>query len=156
MSYIDQCDRVEGCIFCVLPAENKDKDNLILYRGKHSFVIMNRFPYNNGHMMVAPFQHTADMYALSDEEMLEVNHLLRYCIRVLSATMQPDGFNLGVNLGRTAGAGVVDHIHWHIVPRWNGDSNFMPVIANTKVIPESLSSTYDKLKAKMQELGDPE
>jgi len=154
MEYIQNADRIEGCIFCVLPAEHKDRDNLILCRGNHSFLMMNGFPYNNGHLMVAPFNHTADMYALKDDVLMEINHFLRYSMRLLSATMQPDGFNLGVNIGRTAGAGVLDHIHWHIVPRWNGDCNFMPVLANTKVLPESLHSTYDKLKAKIEELGE--
>lgn len=154
MEYIENAVRVEGCIFCVLPAENKDRENLILFRGKHSFMMMNSFPYNNGHLMVAPYKHTADMYELEDETLLEINHLVRYSIRLLSAIMQPDGFNLGVNIGRTAGAGVLDHIHWHIVPRWNGDCNFMPVLANTKVLPESLHSTYDKLKKKIEELGE--
>lgn len=154
MEYIANAERVEGCIFCVLPPEDRDKENLILHRAKHSFVMMNAFPYNNGHLMVVPFKHTADMYALEDEELLEINHLLRYSIRILSTVMQPDGFNLGVNLGQTAGAGVLDHMHWHIVPRWNGDSNFMPVLANTKVLPESLQSTYDKLKAAIGEFGE--
>jgi ATP adenylyltransferase len=156
MAYIEQTDKVDGCVFCILTAEDKDEQNLILYRGKHAFVILNCFPYNNGHMMVAPFKHTADMCDLCDEELLEINHLVRYCVRLLSCTMQPDGYNLGLNLGRTAGAGIVGHIHWHIVPRWNGDSNFMPVIGNTKVLPESLLATYDKLKAQMKELGEPD
>jgi len=153
MQYIEQSDKVEGCIFCVLPAEQKDTENLILYRGKTCFLMLNSFPYNNGHLMVAPYKHTADIYALDDGELLEISHLIRYSIRLLTAAMQPDGFNLGVNLGRSAGAGVADHIHWHIVPRWIGDTNFMPVIADTKVLPDSLRSTYDKLKEKMAELG---
>lgn len=154
MEYISGCEKIEGCIFCVLPAKGEDEKNLILLRGKHSFMMMNSFPYNNGHLMVAPFRHTADMYLLTDEELLEINHLTRFGIKVLSSLMQPDGFNLGVNIGRTAGAGVLDHIHWHIVPRWNGDCNFMPVLGNTKVLPESLPSTYKKLRAKIEELGE--
>ena len=153
MQYIEQCDKIQGCIFCVLPAQQKDRDNLILHRGKTGFIMLNSFPYNNGHLMVAPFKHTADMYALGDDELLEISHLVRYSVRLLEATMQPDGFNFGVNLGRSAGAGVVDHIHWHIVPRWNGDTNFMPVVADTRVLPASLQSTYDKLKEKIEELG---
>lgn len=153
MKYIEMADRMPGCIFCTLPAEQKDRDNLILHRGKTCFIMLNSFPYNCGHLMVAPFKHTADMYALDDEELLEINHMIRYSLRLLSATMHPDGFNMGVNLGRTAGAGVVDHIHWHIVPRWNGDTNFMPVVADARVLPESLQAVYDKLKAKIDELG---
>ncbi|MCL6629142.1 MAG: HIT domain-containing protein [Armatimonadetes bacterium] len=153
MKYIEEGSKVEGCIFCMFPAELEDRKNLILYRGAKSFIMLNSFPYNPGHLMVAPYKHTADLYELTDEELLDVDHLVRFSIRLLSATMQPDGFNLGVNLGRTAGAGIVDHVHWHIVPRWNGDTNFMPVIGETKVLPESLEATYDKLKRKIDELG---
>ena len=155
ITYIETGGKVEGCIFCVLPEQNKDSENLILYRGKTAFAMMNTYPYNNGHLMVAPFKHTADMYELTDEEILEVNYLIRYFIRVLGEAMHPNGYNLGVNLGKVAGAGVEDHIHWHIVPRWNGDTNFMPVIADIKVMPESLQSTYDKLKKAMETIGEP-
>ena len=153
MEYIESADRIEGCLFCVLPAREEDEQNLVLYRGKHGFIILNSFPYNPGHLMVAPYKHTAEMFALSDEELLGIAHLVRYSVRLLTAAVSPDGFNLGVNLGRVGGAGVPDHIHWHIVPRWNGDTNFMPVIADTKVLPESLSATYAKLKKKIEELG---
>lgn len=153
IEYIEKCDKIEGCIFCVLPAEGKDRENLILHRGEKSFVIMNNYPYNPGHLMIASFKHTADMHELSDDELLEINHLLRNTVRLLRTVLEPHGFNIGVNLGRTAGAGVLDHIHWHIVPRWNGDTNFMPVISDTRVLPQSLSSMYDKLSAKMEEPG---
>lgn len=153
MQYIEKADRVEGCIFCVFPTQAKDRENLLLYRAEKCFIMLNNFPYNPGHLMVAPYKHTADMYALSDEELLDVTKTVRYAVKLLSETMQPEGFNLGVNLGRTAGAGIIDHIHWHIVPRWNGDTNFMPVVADTKVLPESLMATYDKLGAKIEELG---
>lgn len=153
MKYIEEGSKIEGCIFCIFPAEQDDRKNLILYRGEHSFIMLNSFPYNPGHLMVAPYKHTADLYELTDEELLEVDHLVRFSVRLLSATVQPDGFNLGVNLGRTAGAGIVDHVHWHVVPRWNGDTNFMPVIGETKVLPESLEATYDKLRRKIDELG---
>lgn len=153
MKYIEEGSKIEGCIFCIFPAEQDDRKNLILYRGQQSFIMLNSFPYNPGHLMVAPYKHTADLHELTDEELLDVDHLVRFSIRLLSETVQPEGFNLGVNLGRTAGAGIVDHVHWHIVPRWNGDTNFMPVIGETKVLPESLEATYDKLKRKMDELG---
>ena len=153
MEYIKKCDEIPGCIFCVLPAAQNDRENLILYRSEKCFVMLNTFPYNTGHLMIAPFKHTADMYALDDAELLEINRTIRYAVKLLTETMQPDGFNIGVNLGRTAGAGVADHIHWHIVPRWNGDTNFMPVVADTKVLPESLLGTYDRLRAKIEELG---
>ncbi len=154
MKYIQQ-SKTTGCIFCCKPEEGRDKENLILWRGKTAFIMLNSFPYNPGHLMIAPFKHTADMYALDDSELLEISNLLRYSVRLLEAEMSPDGFNLGVNLGRAAGAGIEDHIHWHVVPRWNGDTNFMPVIGETKVLPESLEATYEKLKKKMEELGAP-
>jgi len=154
MQYIEEGGKPEGCIFCVFPAQDRDRENLILYRGKTAFVMLNSYPYNPGHLMIAPYEHTANMYDLSDEKLLEINRLLRYSIRLITECMHPDGFNVGLNLSRVAGSGVPDHIHWHVVPRWNGDTNFMPVIADTKVIPESLQATYDKLKKKMEEIGE--
>ncbi len=155
MEYIEKADHTPGCIFCVKPAERRDRENGILYRGKTAFIMMNAFPYNTGHLMIAPYKHTADLYDLTDEELLEISRLVRYSVGLVGAAMKPDGFNLGVNLGRTAGAGFADHVHWHVVPRWNGDTNFMPVVGNTKVLPESLEATYDKLMRKMEELGGP-
>ena len=147
MEYILRAkDKKEGkCIFCELPAEKDDKKNLILYRGEKTFVIMNRFPYNNGHLMVVPFKHSGDLQALTEEENLELMKTVQLCCRMLDAAMQPHGYNIGMNMGKVGGAGVADHLHIHIVPRWNGDTNFMPVIANTKVISEALDKTYDKL-----------
>lgn len=156
MTYIEQGDNSQReCIFCSKPAENRDKENLVLFRGDTAYVIMNSFPYNPGHLLIAPFKHTADLYQLDSCELLEIQTVLRYIIRVLNEAMHPHGFNVGVNLGRTAGAGIVDHIHWHVVPRWEGDTNFMPVLADTKVLPEALGSTYDKLRRVMEELGAP-
>lgn len=155
MEYIEKADEIPGCIFCVKPAEQQDTENGILRRGESAFVMMNAFPYNTGHLMIAPYKHTADLYELSDEELLEISHLVRYSVSLLKAVMKPDGFNLGVNLGRPAGAGFADHVHWHVVPRWSGDTNFMPVIGNTKVMPESLEATYEKLMRRMKELGEP-
>ena len=135
-----------GCIFCKRIPQNDDKKNLILYRGETVFVIMNKFPYNSGHLMVVPYRHTGDLQALQAEELTELFTVLQMCQRVLDAVMHPHGYNIGMNLGRVAGAGIEDHLHLHIVPRWNGDTNFMPIIANTKVISEALDKTYDKLK----------
>jgi len=142
----------EGCIFCDFPRENRDEERLILYRGEHSFVIMNNYPYNPGHVMVAPYRHVANWEELTEEELLEIMKLSQMMIRVLKRVMSPHGFNMGVNLGRVAGAGIEDHVHLHIVPRWNGDTNFMPVIADTKVIPESLEEAYRELKAAIEEM----
>lgn len=142
----------DGCIFCDFPKENRDKERLILYRGEKAFVIMNNYPYNPGHVMVAPYRHVANWEELTDEELLEIMKLTQLMIRAIKKAMNPDGFNLGVNLGRVAGAGIDSHVHLHIVPRWNGDTNFMPVIADTKVIPESLEEAYDELKRAIEEV----
>lgn len=155
MAYIDAPKKVEGCVFCGKLAEADDREQLILYRGEHCFIIMNLFPYNNGHLMVAPYRHTADLVGLSAAEQEEMMRLTRHCVRLLTEAFQPEGFNLGMNLGRTAGAGVADHLHMHIVPRWNGDTNFMAVTGETKVLPDALFSSYDKLAAVLAELGAP-
>ncbi len=136
----------EGCIFCMKPAEQKDEENFLLYRGKKVFVLMNIYPYNNGHLMVAPYRHTGDINELDSDELLEMMEVVQKCIRILKEKMHPDGFNIGINLGRVAGAGFENHLHIHIVPRWNGDTNFMPVLADTKVIPISLKEAYNLLK----------
>ncbi len=142
----------DGCIFCDFPKENRDEERLILYRGEHSFVIMNNYPYNPGHVMIAPYRHVGRWEDLTDDELLEIMKLSQMMIKVLKKVMSPHGFNLGVNLGRVAGAGIDDHVHLHIVPRWNGDTNFMPVIADTKVIPESLEEAYRELKKAIEEM----
>jgi ATP adenylyltransferase len=139
-----------GCIFCDKPAENRDEDNLILFRGKHHFIILNAYPYNNGHMMVVPYRHTATLAGWSPDEQQEMMALADLAVELLKRTMKPDGFNLGINMGIVGGAGVADHVHLHIVPRWNGDTNFMPVLSDTRVISEHLRATYHKLK---EELG---
>jgi ATP adenylyltransferase len=141
-----------GCIFCDKPAENNDDSNLILYRGKYNFIIMNAFPYNNGHMMVVPYRHTATLSSWSPDERSEMLELANLAVELLKKTMSPDGFNLGINMGLVAGAGVADHIHLHVVPRWNGDTNFMPVISDTRVISEAWRVTYRKLKDALGEL----
>lgn len=154
ITYILHVDsKKEGCIFCNKPKEEKDEENFILYRGKYSFVIMNLFPYNSGHLMVAPYKHTGNFEELTDEEGFELFKLTRECVRILREVMEPHGFNIGVNLGRPAGAGYEDHLHVHIVPRWNGDTNFMPVLADVKVVPEGLRETYKKLKPHFDRLG---
>lgn len=142
-----------GCIFCDKPAENRDEENLILFRGKHHFIIMNAYPYNNGHMMVVPYRHTATLSGWSDAERQEMMELADMAVALLTKTMKPDGFNLGINMGLVAGAGVADHIHLHVVPRWNGDTNFMPVLADSRVISEHLRETYAKLRAALEVEG---
>lgn len=137
---------MEGCIFCDLPASGDDAATLILFRGSLSFVIMNKFPYNSGHLMVAPFRHVADVRELQPPELTELMELSQRCMRALHETMAPHGYNLGINQGTVAGAGIKDHVHQHVVPRWGGDTNFMTTVGEVKVLPESLEETYAKLK----------
>ncbi len=131
-----------GCIFCDMPAENRDAENLIVHRGRLAFVILNRFPYNNGHMMVVPYQHASTLETLDAPVLSELMLLARQALATLRAMYNPQAFNLGVNIGAAAGAGIADHVHMHVVPRWAGDSNFMTTVAGTRVIPEALNDTY--------------
>ena len=152
LKYIEraQKDEIQGCFFDELAKQNNDQENFVLYRGKTAFVLLNAFPYNNGHLMIAPYRHVGQMDLMTDEELLEINQLLSRCTTWLKKAYSPEGFNIGVNLGRVAGAGVPDHIHWHVVPRWNGDSNFMTVVGEVRVLPENLYQTYDRLKSVME------
>ena len=138
-----------GCILCQKPEENKDEANCILYRGKHNFVILNAFPYNPGHLMVVPYRHIANLQDLTDEEAKEHFDIIKKGLELIKETMKPDSFNIGLNMGKAAGAGIAEHLHTHIVPRWAADTNFMPVLSDTKVIPEALTATYQKLRAKL-------
>ncbi|MBE8538757.1 HIT domain-containing protein [Geoglobus acetivorans] len=149
-----QAPKYEGCIFCDFPRENRDEDRLIVFRGEKNFVIMNNYPYNPGHVMVAPFRHVGDLEDLSQEELSDMMVLAQTCIRVIKEVMSPDGFNIGINMGKVAGAGIEEHIHLHIVPRWNGDTNFMPVLADVRVIPEAVEETYKKLKKGFEKISD--
>lgn len=139
-------EKPEGCILCQRPRDKDDKSSLILYRGKKNFVILNKFPYNPGHLMVSPYRHLPDLEELADEELFEHFDLVRKCIGALRKAFRPAAFNTGMNIGKPAGAGIDGHIHTHIVPRWEGDTNFMPIVADTRVLPEALASTYEKLK----------
>ena len=142
-----EADSSGRTLFQRLADEEQDEDNLILWRGTQVFVIMNLFPYNNGHIMVVPYRPVTSFDALSADEQLALTQTLDRCLRWLRAALAPDGFNIGINQGEAAGAGIPDHLHLHIVPRWTGDTNFMPVTARTKVIPEALADTYQKLRA---------
>jgi len=145
IEYVLQAEK-GGCFLCEKPKEDNDEPNLILWRGKSNFIILNSFPYNSGHLMVAPYRHIGHLDGLTDEEAKEHFDLVKRSLRLLTGVTGPAGFNIGMNLGKVAGAGVDDHVHTHIVPRWQGDTNFMPVISNTKVLPEALAATYKKLK----------
>ncbi len=135
----------EGDIFVELPAQNDDRKNLILFRGKTAFVMLNAFPYSSGHILIAPYKAVAELAGLDDEELLEIQKLTVRAIGWLVQSHRPSGFNVGVNLGRAAGAGIPNHVHWHIVPRWEGDTNFMGTVGDVRVMPQSLQDAYDKL-----------
>jgi len=141
-------DSGEECIFCAKPEQDDDEANLIVHRGEHCFVILNLFPYTNGHLMVAPYGHIGSLPELPPETVAEMMALAQQGIRVLEEVYQPQGFNLGCNQGRAAGAGVEHHIHMHVVPRWGGDTNFMPVLADTRVMPQSIEDSYAALRGK--------
>lgn len=145
----------EACFLCRYrdASPEQDRENLVLHRGRTAFVVFNRYPYNNGHMLVAPYAHLGDLTEIPPEVQAECQELLKQLVQLLRNTMNPDGFNIGLNLGRVAGAGLPGHLHWHIVPRWNGDTNFMPVLADTKVIPQSLAALYDLLKPRWPQDG---
>jgi len=136
----------DRCVFCTLPLEGDDERAYILHRGRLAYVIMNAFPYNNGHLMVVPFAHVASLTALPAETRAEMTELAARSQEVVDAAMRPQGFNLGINQGRAAGAGIVEHIHLHLVPRWVGDTNFMPVMSDTRVMPQHLDETYALLR----------
>lgn len=138
----------EGCVLCEIPRQNNDEANHILYRGENNFIILNSYPYNPGHLMIVPYRHVASPEELTDQEIQEHGDIVRRSLGVLRQVFDPAGFNLGMNLGKVAGAGIAEHIHSHIVPRWQGDTNYMPVISGTRVIPEALAETYHKLEGK--------
>ncbi len=154
MVYIRSVDNEEGCLFCRKAEEAPSETNLVLHQGEHTLTLMNLYPYNSGHLMVAPRLHVANLEDLPEEVVLALMKETQRAIRILKAEMHPHGFNVGLNLGRVAGAGVDKHLHLHIVPRWSGDSNFMPVIGDVKVIPEALVETYRRLRPHFDLPGD--
>jgi ATP adenylyltransferase len=139
-------NRQAGCFLCIGPAEHDDRANLIVFRALQCYVVLNRYPYNSGHLMIAPYLHSGDLATLDPAIAAEMMAVTQRCIAVLQRAYAPEGFNVGMNLGKPAGAGLPDHVHLHVVPRWNGDTNFMPITAETKVLPESLDQTYERLK----------
>lgn len=140
------------CIFCPYNRKGTDEENLILFKGRYSMVMMNKYPYNNGHLLVSPLTHTPDLEGLGVDELKDLIIKVKESIRILKEVMKPDGFNVGLNLSRVAGAGMADHVHFHIVPRWNGDTSYMTVLGEVRVIPEDLKSTYRRLKPYFDDL----
>lgn len=148
IEYVER-PKESGCILCQKPKEDNDEANFILYRGQGNFIILNAFPYTPGHLMVAPYRHIANLQELTDDEGKEHLDIVKKAVKLLTEALKPAGFNIGLNIGKIAGAGIEYHIHTHIVPRWQGDVNFMPVLSNTRVISEALAATYEKLKARL-------
>jgi ATP adenylyltransferase len=155
MAFIEEATRRPAeerpaCFLCAYPvaAAERDREHLVLHRGARAYVLMNLYPYNPGHLMVAPYVHGGDLPELAAADASELFALVQRAMRVVRDVYRPDGFNVGMNLGQSAGAGVPDHLHVHVVPRWHGDTNFMPVVGATKVLPESLEQTYDRLRAR--------
>jgi ATP adenylyltransferase len=140
----------DPCFICHGLAEQNDRENLLAWRGRACVVVLNRFPYNNGHLLVAPNAHKANLHDLDGDEVLEMHQTIARMVALLGDIMKPEGFNVGLNLGKVAGAGLPGHLHWHIVPRWNGDTNFMPVLADTRVIVQSLDQLYSYLTDRMK------
>lgn len=143
----------EGCIFCEAAASEEDRANLVLFRGRHAFLILNRFPYNNGHLMAVSYAHVPSLEDLETATLTEMMWLVNRGLAALRATMRPQGFNVGANLGQVAGAGMEEHVHMHVVPRWAGDTSFMPVVGDTRVIPQTWLQTYDQLRAALSQEG---
>jgi ATP adenylyltransferase len=153
MKYILSDKKGQGCIFCAGEDRSGDRDRLILHAGSMSMVVMNRFPYTNGHLLVSPLRHVPDLGGLSDDENLDLILMVKRSLNILKKAIKPEGFNVGLNLGKVAGAGVEAHMHFHIVPRWGGDTNFMPITGEVRVIPEHLQATYEKLRPYFENLS---
>jgi len=141
--------KLDASLFTSIAQSSDDEANLVIARDRTCFALLNRYPYNGGHLMVVPYKEVPDLNGLTDEEIADLWKLVRRCINALTAVMKPDGFNVGINLGKVAGAGILEHLHIHVVPRWNGDTNFMPVIADTGVVPQALREVAAKLRAEL-------
>jgi ATP adenylyltransferase len=153
MVYIDQDVKDEGCIFCAKNLQKDPREALILTQTKHSLIMLNKYPYNNGHLLLAPKRHESKLDDLPQDEHADLQDALRRTLAIVRAVLNPGGVNLGMNLGKCAGAGVEDHLHWHLVPRWEGDTNFMPVVGETRVMPQHLLDSYDRLKPHFESLA---
>lgn len=153
MEYVGRDDKPRGCLFCAAGAGTSDEPDHVVEQAELTFTMLNRYPYSSGHLMVVPRHHAPDLVALTETEAAAVMSGARRAIVALTAALKPDGFNLGVNQGHVAGAGITDHVHLHVVPRWEGDTNFMPVLADVKVIPEHLDRTAEKLRDAMAAVG---
>jgi ATP adenylyltransferase len=147
LPYLTGLHKPEGCIFCAMAIAENDEETLVVFRGARNFVVLNRFPYTSGHLMVVPYAHVSELAGIDDETAAELMLLVRAAERRLKVLYRPDGLNIGMNIGESAGAGIAGHIHMHVLPRWTGDANFMTTVAQTRVLPEELSTTWRRLKA---------
>lgn len=150
MAYIEDGSKEQGCIFCIKSQSQDLKGALVLTQTTHTVVMLNKYPYNNGHLLLAPKRHENNLAGLSTEQYSDLNEMLRRSVQVVREVFNPGGINVGMNLGKCAGAGIEDHLHWHVVPRWEGDTNFMPVIGETRVMPQHLLDSYDRLQPHFQ------
>ena len=153
MVYIDQDAKGDGCIFCAKNLQKDPREALLLTQTKHSLVMLNKYPYNNGHLLLAPKRHESQIDDLPQDEHADLHDMLRRSVAIVRTVLNPGGINLGMNIGKCAGAGVEDHLHWHLVPRWEGDTNFMPVVGETRVMPQHLLDSYDRLKPHFESLA---
>ncbi len=154
MDFVTKGYKDDRCLFCRVNAENDDESNYVLTRGLHTLLMLNAYPYTNGHLMTAPLRHTAEFDTLSPDELAEMMAMAQRGMAALRAVYRPDGFNVGMNLGSAGGAGIADHLHLHIVPRWSGDTNFMPVVGDVRVMPESLDASYRRIKSALDSDGE--
>lgn len=152
MKYVRKLIKPSGCVFCNAAQNKQSFETLCVYKTQFSQVVLNKFPYNNGHLLVLPLRHTGDMLSLSEDEYIDLQKTVRLSVQVITKVYNPQGFNLGLNHGASGGAGIPDHLHYHIVPRWNGDLNFFPLIAETKLVIENLNQSYKKIKKEFQEI----
>jgi ATP adenylyltransferase len=152
MEYIENNNKEDGCVFCIAQALQDSAENLIAYRGERAYVILNRYPYASGHLMVNPYDHRPSLEELDPETRAEMMELTSQCTMVLKNIYKPHGFNVGINMGEAAGAGVLGHVHIHIVPRWNGDTNFMSAVGETRVLPEALEDTFERVKNEFEKI----
>jgi ATP adenylyltransferase len=151
--YVKQAFKMKGCVFCQALKQKSDRKCFILYRGEHNFILLNKYPYNPGHLMIAPYKHLNSIELAEKKASAEMMELLTKCLTILRKQYNPQGFNTGMNIGHSGGAGVADHFHMHIIPRWTGDSNFMPLVGKTKVVLNDLHTTFDQLHTLFQEEG---
>lgn len=155
IAYFQDPFPVEGCLFCWAPQQEDSPTNLVVYRSRHAYAMLNRYPYTSAHLMIVPYQHTNDLAHLAAEVWLDIIRLTQQALQVLQEVYRPQGFNVGFNLGKAAGAGIIEHVHLHVVPRWTGDTNFMTTLAYARVLPEALDVTFEKVRAAWQRLFPP-